>query len=51
MLTVAMKLKDARSLEGKLLQTWQHIKIQRLLFSYKSPYYQSYGFSISHAWM
>ena len=29
----------------------QHIKKQRLYFSYKGPYSQSYGFSSSHVWM
>ena len=29
----------------------QHIKKQRLHFANKSPYSQSYGFSISHVWM
>ena len=29
----------------------QHIKKQRLYFSYKGPYIQSYGFSRSYVWM
>ena len=51
MVTAAMKLKDACSLEEKLWQPRQHIKKQRHYFANKSPYSQSYGFSSSHVWM
>ena len=50
MVTAAMKLKDACSLEEKL-QPRQHIKKQRHYFADKSPSSQSYGFSNSHVWM
>ena len=43
--TAAMKLKDACSLEEK------HIKKQRHYFANKGPYSQNYGFSSSHVWM
>ena len=48
MVTVAMKLKDACSLEEEL---WQHTKKQRPYFTDKSPSSQSYGFSSGHVWM
>jgi len=51
MVTAAMKLKDACSLEEKLWQPRQHIKKQRHYFADKGPYSQSYGFSNSHVWM
>ena len=51
MVTSAMKLKDACSLEEKLWQPRQHIKKQRHYFADKGPYSQSYGFSSSHVWM
>ena len=54
MVTAAMKLKDACSLEEKLWSTfliWQHIKKQRHYFANKGPSSQSYGFSSSHVWM
>ena len=51
MVTAAMKLKDADSLEGKLDQPRQHIKEQRRYFANKGPSSQSYGFSSSHVWM
>ena len=51
MVTAAMKLKDACSLEEKLWPTWQHIKKQRHYFAKKGPSSQSYGFSSSHVWM
>ena len=51
MVTAAMKLKDAYSLEGKLWPTRQHIKKQRHYFGNKGPSIQSYGFSNSHVWM
>ena len=51
MVTAAMKLKDAYSLEEKLWATWQHIKKQRHYFANKGPSSQSYGFSSSYVWM
>ena len=45
MVTAAMKLKDAYSLEEK------HIEKQRHYFAYKSPSSQGYGFSSGHVWM
>ena len=51
MVTVAMKLKDAYSLEEKLWPTRQHIKKQRHYFANKGPSSQGYGFSSSHVWM
>ena len=50
MVTAAMKLKDAYSLEGRLWPR-QHIKKQRHYFANKGPSSQSYGFSSSHVWM
>ena len=44
MVTAAMKLKDACSLEEKLYQPRQQIKKQRHHFADKGPYSQSYGF-------
>ena len=46
MVTVAMKLKDACSLEEK-----QHIKKLRHYFADKGLYSKSYGFSNNHVWM
>ena len=51
MAIAATKLKDACSLEGKLLQPRQHIKKQRHYFANKGPSSQTYGFSSSHIWM
>ena len=56
MVTAAMKLKDACSLEEKHRQhikekPRQHIKKQRHYIANKGPSSQSYGFSSSHAWM
>ena len=51
MVTAAMKLKDACSLETKLWKTWQCIKKQRHYFANKVSSSQSYGFSNSHVWM
>ena len=45
MVTAAMKLKNACSLEEK---TRQHIKKQRHHFANKGVYSQSYGFPSSH---
>jgi len=51
MVTAAMKLKDACSLEEKYEQPRQHIKKQRHYSANKGPSSQSYGFSSSHVWM
>ena len=51
MVTTAMKLKDACSLEEKLDQPRQHIKKQRHYFANKGLYSQSHGFPINHVWM
>ena len=51
MVTAAMKLKDAYSLEEKLQQTWKHINKQRHYFANKVLSSQSYGFSSSHGRM
>ena len=52
MVTTAMKLKDACSLEEKLYdQPRQLIKKQRHYFANKGPFRQSCGFSSSHVWM
>ena len=51
MVTAAMKLKDAYSLEEKLWPTRQHIQKQRHYFANKGPSCQSCGFSSSHLWI
>ena len=51
MVTEAMKLKDACSLEEKYYQPRQHIKKQRHYFANKGPSSQGYGFSYGHVWM
>ena len=51
MVTAAMKLKDASSLEEIYDQSRQLIKKQRHYFANKGPYNQSYGFSSSHVWI
>ena len=52
MVTAAMKLKDACSLEKKSYdQLKQHIKKQRRYFVNKGLSSQSYGFSYNHVWM
>ena len=51
MVTAAMKLKDACSLEESYDQPRQHIKKQRHYLADKSPSSQSYGFSKTHEWM
>ena len=51
MVTAAMKLKDAYSLEGKLCLPRQHIKKQRHYFVKKGPSSQGYGFSSGPVWM
>ena len=45
MVTAAMKLKDAHSLEESYDQPRQHIQKQRHYFANKGPSRQSYGFS------
>ena len=51
MVTAAMKLKDAGSLEEKLWPTRQHIQKQRHYFANKRPSSQSNAFSSSHVRM
>ena len=48
MVTAAMKLKDAYSLEKSCDQPRQHIKKQRRYFANKGLSRQGYGFSSSH---
>ena len=50
MVTAAMKLKDACSLEESYDQCRQHVKKQRRCFADKGPSSQSYGFSSSRIW-
>ena len=49
MVTAAMKLKDAYSLEGNYDQARQHIKKQRHYFADRGPSSQSFGFSSSQS--
>ena len=51
MVTAAMKLKDAYSLEESYDQTREHIQKQRHYFANKGPSNQGYGSSSSHVWM
>ena len=51
MVTTAMKLKDACSLEESYDKPRQHIKKQRHHFTNKGLYSQSYGFSSCDVWM
>ena len=51
MVTAAMKLKDAYSLEESFDQPRQHIEKQRHYFANKGPSSQGYGFSSNNAWM
>ena len=51
MVTAAMKLKDACSLEESYDQSRQHIQKQRHYFANKGPSSQGYGFSSGHVWM
>ena len=51
MVTAAMKLKDACSLEENYDQPRQLIKKRRHYFANKGPSSQSYGFSSGHIWM
>ena len=50
-MTTAMKLKDACSLEERYDKPRQHIKKQRHYFANKGPSSQGYGFSSGHVWM
>ena len=51
MVTVAMKLKDAHSLEGKLWPTYIAYWKAETLLCQQSPSSQGYGFSSGHVWM
>ena len=51
MVTAAMKLKDAYSLEGSYDQPRQYIEKQRHYFANKGLSSESCGFSSSHVWM
>ena len=51
MVTAAMKLKDAYSLEEIYDQPRQHIKKQRHDFANKGPSSQGYGLSSGHVWI
>ena len=51
MVTAAMKLQDACSLEEKPQQTWQSIKNQTHRFADKGLFSQSYSFSSGHVWL
>ena len=51
MVTAAMKLKDAYSLEEKLWQLRQRFKKQSHYFANKGPSSQGYGFTSGHGWM
>ena len=51
MVTAAMRLKDAWSLEEKFDHPREHIKQQNRYFVNKGPSSQSYGFSSSDVWM
>ena len=51
MVTAAMKLKDACTLEKSYEKPRQHIKKQRHYFVDKGPSSQSYDFSSSYVWM
>ena len=51
MVTTALRLEEACSLEEKLWQIYQHIKNQRHHFANRGLYSQSYGFSSSHVQM
>ena len=51
MVTAAMKLKDACSLEESYDQPRQHIKKWRHYFANKGPSSPGYGFFSGHVWM
>ena len=51
MVTAAMKMKDAYSLEESYDQPRWHIQKQRHYFVNKGPSSHGYGFSSGHVWM
>ena len=51
MVTAAMKLKDACSLEEKLWRTWTAYLKAETSLCWQALYSQSYGFLRSHVWM
>ena len=51
MVTAAMKLKDAYSLEGELCPTKIAYSKAETFFAKKCPSSQGYGFSSGHVWM
>ena len=51
MVTAAMKLKDACSLEKAMNNLDSMLKSRDITLPTKNPYSQSYGFSSSHVWM
>ena len=51
MVTAAMKVKDAYSMEESYDQLRQHIEKQRRYFANKGLSSQGYGFSSGHVWM
>ena len=51
MVMVAMKLKDAYFLEGKLWPTYIAYSKAETYFANKGPSSQGYGFSCGHVWM
>ena len=51
MVTAAIKLKDAYSLEESYDQPRQHIQKQRHYFANKGPSSPGYDFSSGHVWM
>ena len=51
MVTAAMKLKDAYSLEGKLYNLDSILKSRDITLPTKVPSSQGYGFSSGHVWM
>ena len=51
MVTAAMNLKDAYSLEGNLWPTWTAYYKVRHYFANKGPSSQGYGFTSIHVWM
>ena len=50
-LHIAMKLKDAYSLEESYDQPRYHIEKQKHYFANKGPSSQGYDFSCGHVWM
>ena len=51
MVTAAMKVKDAYSMEESYDQLRQHLKKQRHYFANRGPSSQGYGFSSGHVWV